>query len=129
MTGSILRALRNSAPTLRKMKMRIFTRSKWAVVEAAAEHKERKHVERVTDRATQRWHDYQAIKAMVGQCLEFGESGEFTMNIWHESAAHYPQRGIWRYGHTEYETTRATVTFGDHIQAVIYGDEVRFRLV
>lgn len=109
--------------------MRIFTRSKWAVVEAAAEHKERKHVERVTDRATQRWHDYQAVKAMVGQCLEFGESGEFTMNILHESAAHYPQRGIWRYGHTEYETTRATITFGDHIQAVIYGDEVRFRLV
>lgn len=49
--------------------MRIFTRSKWAVVEAAAEHKERNRVERVTDRATQRWHDYQAVKAMVGQCL------------------------------------------------------------
>lgn len=46
--------------------MRIFTRSKWAVVEAAAEYKERNHVERVTDRATQRWHDYQSVKAMVG---------------------------------------------------------------
>ena len=94
--------------------MRIFTRSKWAVVEAAAQHKERNRVERVTDRATQRWHDYQAIKAMVGQCLEFGESGEFTMNIWHESAAHYPQRGIWRYGHTEYENTRARHIWRSH---------------
>lgn len=109
--------------------MRIFTRSKWAVVEAAAEHKERKHVERVTERAVQRYHDYRSIKAMVDQCIEHGKSGTSIMNIWHEGAAHYPQRGIWRYGHTEYETTRATVTFGDHIQAVIYGDEVRFRLV
>lgn len=50
--------------------MRIFTRSKWAAVEAAEEHKDRNRVERVTDRATQRWHDYQAVKAMIGQCLE-----------------------------------------------------------
>lgn len=109
--------------------MRIFTRSKWAVVEAAAQHKESNRVERVTDRATQRWHDYQSIKAMVGQCLEYGRSGAFIMNIWHESAEHYPQRGIWRYCQDDSQSKRGTALFGDHLQAVIYGDEVYFLLV
>lgn len=109
--------------------MRTFNRSKWAVIEAVAKNKECKHVERVTDRAMQRYHDYQSIKAMVSQCLELGESGSFVMNIWHESAEHYPHRGIWRYGQTEYESRRGTAVFGDHLKAVIYGDEVYFLLV
>ena len=109
--------------------MRTFTRSKWAVVEAVADHKDRKHVERVTDRANQRWYDYLSIKAMVGQCLEFGESGTFVMNLWHESAEYYPQRGIWRYDKDDSKSRRAIATFGDHLRAVIYSDEVHFKLV
>lgn len=109
--------------------MRIFTRSKWAVVEAAAEHKERKHVERVTERAVQRYHDYRSIKAMVDQCIEHGKSGTSIMNIWHEGAEHGQQRVIWRYGQAEYEPKRGTAFFGDHLKAVIYGDEVYFILV
>jgi hypothetical protein len=109
--------------------MRTFNRSKWAVIEAVAENRERKHIERVTDRAKQRWYDYQSIKAMVDQCLEHGESGAFIMNIWHESAEHYPQRGIWRYCQDDSQSRRGTALFGDHLQAVIYGDEVYFLLV
>lgn len=109
--------------------MRTFGRSKLAVIEASEENKERKHVEQVTERAVQRCHDYLSIKAMVDKCIEHGRSGTSIMNIWHEGTEHGQQRVIWRHGQTEYEPRRGTALFGDHLKAVIYGDEVYFTLV
>lgn len=109
--------------------MRTFCRSKLAVIKASEENKEREHVGRVTERAVQRYHDYRSIKAMVDQCIEHGKSGTSIMNIWHEGTEHGQQRVIWRYGQAEYEPRRGTALFGDHLKAVIYGDEVYFILV
>ncbi|QZE50438.1 hypothetical protein [Klebsiella phage vB_KpnS-VAC2] len=65
-----------------------FPRSKWAVISAAGVVRsvnESVKREGIVDRHRQRYWDYLALKAMIGQAIERGVSDPFQMQIWHET--------------------------------------------